>query len=75
MKMPEIADKVESNVKARVDATRDVFSKEVTTVKDAAKDVLALKPVKGIVDLVANTIDNLGDFVKEQAEITRKWVG
>ena len=73
--MVEIVDKVESNVKARVDATRDTLSKEVTTVKDAVKDVLGLRPVKGIVDLVANSIDNVGDFVKEQAEITRKWVG
>lgn len=72
--MTEVIDRVESNIKAHVDTTRDTFSKEVTIVKTAAKDILALKPVQGVISLIADSIDNVGDGVKKQAEITRRWM-
>jgi len=72
--MPEVVDKVEANLKAHVDTTRDTLHKEVTTIKAAAKDFKELKPVQGIVNLIAGSIDNAGEGLRKQAEITRRWV-
>ena len=72
--MPEVVDKVEGNLKAHVDTTRDTLHKEVTIIKAAASDFKALKPVKGLVSLITDSIDNAGEGLKKQAEIVRRWV-
>jgi hypothetical protein len=70
----EVPPKVEAGVKSRVDATRDAVKREVDIVRTFVRDVAGLKPVKAVIDLGVDTLDNVGDWVKRQAEITRKWV-
>ena len=70
----EVPGKVESRAKRRVDTTRNTVSREVNIAKTAVRDLLNLKPVQSIVGLLTDTVDNLGDGVKEQARITREWV-
>lgn len=69
----EIPGKVERGIQERVDATRDTVKKEVGIVRTFVQDIASLKPVKAVVDLGVNTLDNVGDFIKKQAEITREW--
>lgn len=70
----EIPSKVESNLKARGSSVRSAVNAEVSTVKTAVRDLIQLKPVKAVVGLVTETVDNIGDLIKDQAEITRRWV-
>jgi len=70
----EIPGKVETGIKSRVDATRDTVKKEADIVRDFIKDVTSLKPVKAVIDLSTDTMENIGDWIKEQASITRKWM-
>ncbi len=74
MAAKELPAKVETGVKDRVDATRDSVKKEVDIVKTFVKDITTLKPVKAVIDLGIDSLDNVGDLIKKQAEITRKWV-
>jgi hypothetical protein len=71
----EVPGKVESKAKRRVDTTRNTVSREVNIAKTAVRDLLNLKPVQSIVGLLTDTVDNLGDGIKEQARITREWAG
>jgi len=66
--------KVEGNIKQRVDATKTLARTEINIVKTGVTDLIALRPVKAVVDVVIGTLDNAGDFIKKQAEITREWV-
>jgi len=72
--MAEVPTKVESKVKKRVDVTRSTMNREVDVVRSTVKDLVGIKPVQAVVELVADTIDNVGDWVKDQAKITREWV-
>lgn len=73
MAAKELPAKVEKGVKDRVDATRETAKKEVDVVKTFVEDIISLRPVKAVIDLGIDTLDNVGDFIKKQAEITRKW--
>ena len=70
----EVPGKVEKGMQSRVDATRDAVKKEVDIVRTFVKDITGLKPVKAAIDLTTETLDNVGDWIKEQARITREWV-
>ena len=70
----EIPDKVERGIQSRVDATRDAVKKEVGIVRTFVKDIASLKPVKAVIDLGVDTMDNAGALIKEQARITRGWM-
>jgi len=70
----EAVSKVEGNIKARVDSGRSLVRTEVDIVKSSADELLRLKPVPAIVDLINKTGSNIGGFIKEQARITRGWV-
>jgi len=70
----EVPSKAESNIKRRADSTRSAVSREVTVVRSTVKDLVSLKPVQAVVGLVTDTVDNVGDWLKEQARITREWV-
>jgi hypothetical protein len=70
----EVPSKAESNIKRRADSTRSAVSREVTVVRSTVKDLVSLKPVQAIVGLVTDTVDNVGDWLKEQARITREWI-
>ena len=71
--MSHIPGKVEGNVRARFESGKSTVSREVGIVKTFASDLLGLKPVKAVVDVTVDTLDNVGDFLKKQAEITRSW--
>ena len=70
----ELPDKVERGIKERIDKTREAVNKEVTIVRTFVKDVASLKPVQALIDLGTDTMDNVGDLIKEQARITREWI-
>jgi len=70
----EVPGKVESKVKKRVDTTRDTVKREVDLVRTTVKDLVGLKPVQAVVGLLTETVDNVGDWLKEQAKITREWI-
>jgi len=65
---------VESNLRQRGQNVMSVVGAEVQTGKNTLNDVVALRPAAAVVDLVVGTIDNVGNLVKTQAEITRRWV-
>jgi hypothetical protein len=65
---------VESNLRQRSQNVMSVVGAELRTGKQTLNDVVALRPVAAIVDLVVGTVDNAGSFIKTQAEITRRWV-
>lgn len=70
----EIPGKVERNVKDRVASGRTIVTEEMNTVRTAIKDLVALKPVKAVVGLTVDTLDNVGDLVLKNADITRRWI-
>lgn len=70
--MPEIGENVKRNLKDRL--RPGTLKREVDIVKNTIKKGVELKPVVAGVDLVTETIDNVGDFVKTQAKITRRWI-
>jgi len=70
----EVPSKAESKIRRRVDAIRSSVKREVDLARNTARDLVGLKPVQAGVELVAGTVDNLGDLVKEQAKITREWM-
>lgn len=70
----EIPKKVESGVKERVEVTRKAVGTQVNIVRTFVKDIASLKPVKAVIDLGIDTLDNVGDLIKEQARITREWM-
>ncbi len=70
----EMPGKVESKIKRRVDAAKNVATREVEIAKTFIGDLTGLRPVKAIIDLGVETLDNVGDLIKKQAEITREWV-
>ena len=65
---------VESNLRQRGQNVLSVVGAEVQTGKNTLNDVVALRPVAAVVDVVVGTIDNVGSLVKTQAEITRRWI-
>jgi len=71
----EVPGKVESKIKRRVDTTRDAVKREVDIARTFVRDVTGLKPVKAVIDVGVDTLDNIGDWLKRQAELTREWAG
>jgi hypothetical protein len=71
----EIPRKVESGITKRADAARNGIKREVAIGRTFVGDLTSLRPIKAVIDVVVDTIDNVGDFVKEQASITREWIG
>ena len=73
--MPEIAEKVKTNIKERVGAITvigDSFSEATKMLIDHLRKV---EPVQGIAAFSTKFGDGSMLFVKKQAEITRRWVG
>lgn len=70
----EVPGKVERNVKDRASSVRAVVNEEVNTVRTAIRDLVALKPIKAVVGLTVDTLDNVGDLVLKNADITRRWI-
>lgn len=69
----QVIDKVSTNVKARGDSLRNLVKGEISEAKAAFNKLVGLKPVQAVNDIVTETVDNVGDFIDEQCEITRRW--
>jgi hypothetical protein len=69
-----VGETVKSNIKSRLDSGKALINNEISTLKETADYLKAIKPVQGAVHLVVDTIDNVGKFIKEQCEITRRWM-
>lgn len=67
-----VSDKVSTGVKARIDSGRKLIDTEIRTFRDAADELLSLKPVAATVDIVNKTGTAIATFVKEQADILRR---
>lgn len=70
----QIPGKVESNLKERARGVRSAASRELTIGRTFISDLVALRPVKAVTDVVTDTLDNAGDLVKVQADVTRRWL-
>jgi hypothetical protein len=66
--------KAQDNVKARVDSVRSLGQTELGAGRALLNDVMALKPLQGVVTFGVATLDNLGSFVNKNIRITRDWV-
>ena len=66
--------KIEQNLKDRANAFKVAADRERTVIKSAKEEFTELKPVQGIVTLITGTIDNIGKLIKDQCEITRRWL-
>lgn len=70
-----VMDKAMSGVRDRIESGKTLIRNEIDVGKGFVTDLTQLKPVEAVVDLFADTVDNTGEFVKKQAEITRRWLG
>lgn len=70
-----VMDKAMTGVRERIDSGKTLVKTEVDIGKSFVRDLTQLKPVVAVVDVVTDTFDNAGGFVKRQAEITRRWLG
>lgn len=72
--MAELAKKVETNVKDRISAVTILTDGAAKTIRSAIDHLLKLEPVQAVAAVVADGGDGAADFIKKQAEITRKWL-
>mgnify|MGYP000279969159 CR=1 FL=1 len=66
--------KLERNLRDRADAFKRAADRERSVISSAKTELSELKPVQGLVTLVTGTVDNLGKLIKDQCEITRRWL-
>jgi len=69
----EVPGKVERNLRDRAGAVKTSVGREIQIARTFVRDLVGLRPVKAVVDVTTETLDNVGDLVKSQAEITRRW--
>jgi len=72
--MPEIATKLKTNVRDRINAIPVLVTKPLDTLVASAEKLIALQPVKAVTNLVEHAGDGAVSFVNTQADITRRWV-
>ena len=76
--MPEVVkkavDKAKTNVKDRFESLKKRGREEVDVLKNAASELVELKPVVAVVDVIAGTVSTAGEAIKDQALITRRWI-
>jgi len=72
--MPEIFDKVKSNMRDRINAVPDLVTKPVETVLEGGRKLVSLQPVKAVTYVIEHAGDGTVSFVNKQADITRRWM-
>jgi len=72
--MAEIARKVETNVKERISAVTVLTDGAAKTIRAGINHLLKLEPVQAVAAVGAEIGDGAADFIKKQAEITRRWL-
>lgn len=70
--MVRVGERGREQARRRVDAGRKLVDDEIATLRRAADELLEIAPVKATLDLVVGTIDNVANFIKKQAELTRE---
>lgn len=73
--MPEVFEKVKSNMRERINAVPDLVTKPVETVIESGRKLVSLQPVKAVTHLIEHAGDGAVSFVNKQADITRRWMG
>jgi len=73
--MPEIATRLKSNVRERINAIPVLITKPMDTLLEGATKLIGLQPVKAATYLVEHAGDGVVSFVNTQADITRRWMG
>jgi len=73
--LAEIGPKVERNIRDRVSAITIIGDNASKAVKGTIEHLKKLEPVQGLAYLTATLGVGVANFVKKQAEITRRWIG
>ncbi|MEM3485004.1 MAG: hypothetical protein QXI12_05230 [Candidatus Methanomethyliaceae archaeon] len=69
-----LVNRLDDNFKRRVDSVFRFTSREIEIARKSFNDLVNLKPVQAVLGVTVETIDNVGDLVKDQAKITREWL-
>lgn len=69
-----IPEEAVGKMKERFDALSAAATGEIAAAKESIRLLTELKPAQAGITVLQKTIDNLAEFVRKQAEITRKWV-
>jgi len=72
--MPEVATKLKTNVRDRINAIPVLVTKPLDTVVASVEKLASLQPVKAVTNLVEHAGDGVVSFVNTQADITRRWM-
>jgi len=72
--MPDITDKVKSNMRERINAVAPLITTPFETILTGVKKVISMQPVKGVTYVLEHAGDGTVNFVNTQADITRKWM-
>lgn len=70
--MARVGEKGREQVKRRIDSARLTIDNELNTLRKTVDTTLEIKPVQAAVELVVGTIDNIGSFIRKQADLTRE---
>ena len=72
MLMAEIARKVETNIKDRISAITLLTDGAAKTVRVGMEHLLKLEPIQAAASILAEAGDGTAEFIKKQAEISRR---
>lgn len=73
--MPEVAEKLKTNLRDRVSAITIIPDNAVSMLTAVIDDLKALKPAQAILDIPDYAVEGTIKFARRQAEITRRWMG
>lgn len=65
---------IEANMRDRGGTARGFVSSQQEVLGEFASELTGLKPVQAAVTLLVGSAANLGALIKENAEITRRWL-
>lgn len=57
-----------------MDSVKTTVDNEINTLRKTVDKALEIAPVQAMTDLIFGSINNVGNFIKKQAEITRERV-
>lgn len=72
--MPEVTNKLKSNIRERITAIPDLVTKPLDTVATSVEKLISLQPVKALTYLAEHAGDGAVSFVNKQADITKRWM-
>lgn len=72
--MSQIASKLESNIKARVTSVAKITDNMATMSRDAMSHLKNLEPGQAVFTLTEEGLKGASRFLKDQCEITRRWI-